>query len=222
MELLHLAIAFVIFLAVALYTRRLGAILLAGVIFGLVSFMAIWSFGFISHYSSGLRTGVVQKYSVKGIVVKSHEIIVLLPIEGMVMNETPSNVLTISCVPRKTPTACEAFKSALATRRKIVFEYNQWLVKPATQDSNYTVEKVLGYAPEHEGEPLEPIENNLSEPNNESPDSTNPAKQGDNQSEIDNPTHNAENPLPQPTENKTEPNLPNLQLLSPNNRDSSI
>ena len=133
---LALVAGFAIF---ALIKRRFLPIAIGfGLLLGFC-FVSIAIFGFMPNYSKGVRAGVVQKYSVKGIIFKSGEVIMFLPVEGIVMTNDPTNLFTVSCVFSKTPEDCKTIEKAVATRQKILVEYQQWLKKPITQDSDYTV-----------------------------------------------------------------------------------
>ncbi|MDI9313267.1 MAG: hypothetical protein QM529_01125 [Hydrotalea sp.] len=139
MTILYVAILLLLFLGVAFAVRRFLPILIALVVLVLVLVVSISLFGFMPDYSRGMRAGVVQKYSVKGIIFKSGEITMVLPVEGMVMTSDPITVFIVSCMFSKTPDDCQVIEQAVATRQKIVVEYEQWLVKPIMQDSDYTV-----------------------------------------------------------------------------------
>ena len=129
-----------VFVVYALIKRQFFPILLAFILLLVVSFVSITIFGFMPNYSNGTRAGVVQKYSVKGVAIKSGEITMVLPVDGMVMNANdPINLFIVSCLYSKTPEACKLIEGAVASRKKIVVEYNEWLKKPISQDSEYTV-----------------------------------------------------------------------------------
>ncbi|MGI9462218.1 MAG: hypothetical protein ACR2NY_06580 [Alphaproteobacteria bacterium] len=139
MTILHLLGLFAVFLLLAMIVRKFLPIIILLLTTILIGMGLSFFFGFMPDYSNGFRAGLVQKYSVKGIFFKSNEFILVLPIEGLVMTEGKITVIEISCLPKKTPIACRELKKAVATREKILVEYNQWLRKPITQDSIYTV-----------------------------------------------------------------------------------
>ena len=129
-----------VFVIYAVIKRQFFPILLAFVLLLVVSFVSIMIFGFMPNYSNGMRAGVVQKYSVRGVAIKSGEITMVLPVEGMVLNANdPINLFEVSCLFKKTPEACQLIEDSVATRKKVVVEYRQWLKKPISQDSEYTV-----------------------------------------------------------------------------------
>ncbi len=132
-----------VFLVFAFIKRRFVPIAIGLALTSLVIFLSIMIFGFLPDYSNGVRAGLVQKYSVKGVIFKSNEFILILPIEGMIMNEGQLNVIEISCVPRHSPEACAELQKAVGTREKMLVEYREWLVKPVSQDSVYTVRSAI-------------------------------------------------------------------------------
>lgn len=143
MTVLYFLLAIVAFVLFALVVRRLWPIVIGTLVWAMLLFLSIYFFGFMPDYSDGFRSGLVQKYSVKGLIFKSNEAIMILPIEGMVMSASDINVFSVSCIPRRTPDACAELARSVNTRSKVTVKYTQYLVKPVTQDSDYTVRDVI-------------------------------------------------------------------------------
>jgi hypothetical protein len=98
--------------------------------------------GFYGDYSEGERTGIVYKFSRKGVMWKSWEGQLKLSDFGLRpqgSSEPFTNVLEFSIVDEDTARKAE---EPLASGRPVRLRYRQWLVSPIMQDTQYTVEAV--------------------------------------------------------------------------------
>ena len=94
--------------------------------------------GFMPNYSTGFRTGEIQKASYKGIFFKSYEgQIVLTGIKFKDPQVGYSNVFEFSATD---PTIIKELDRLAG--RKVTLYYNQWAWAPITQETAYTVYKI--------------------------------------------------------------------------------
>ncbi len=112
----------------------MATILLGGC---LVSF----SGGAYNNYSEGIRSGVIQKYSNKGLIWKSGEGVLLM--QG-IHNEKRNNVnVLVNNTFDFSVTDPEISKQVEAASGKNVnLHYKQWFIGPMQQNTSYTIVKV--------------------------------------------------------------------------------
>lgn len=88
------------------------------------------------NYSTGARSGYIYKFSKKGFVMKSWEGELRLsnvPISG---DAATGNIWTFSVEDENVAQQVEA---AMSEDNRVKLNYRQWMIKPVSQDSKYTV-----------------------------------------------------------------------------------
>lgn len=115
--------------------RRMAGLLTMGVL----AMATTGCVGCGAHYSDGDRSGVITKFSRKGLVFESWEgEMVLGGIRGGSDGTSAANVWAFSAPSRLAKQISEAQRSGA----RVTVHYNQWLASPVDQDSAYTVTSI--------------------------------------------------------------------------------
>ena len=91
--------------------------------------------GFMPDYSIGSRVGVINKFSVKGIFIKSYEADMLLALPSGFYSGINTQQFGFNVDKQ----IIDKVDIAIKNNKRVEIKYRQWLIKPCTIDSNYVV-----------------------------------------------------------------------------------